>query len=120
MAERNGQNGTGALELKGHTGAVLSLGYTVYLTQISDLSESYGGAGLGGLVLLAVWLFLSNLLLLVGFAAVLIAPWTAVATVVRQKKGSAMRLCFDRAKARDVDALVSAGNSGAMLAADGY
>jgi glycerol-3-phosphate acyltransferase PlsX len=39
------------------------------------------------------------------------------AAVVRQKKGSSMRLCFDLAKARDVDALVSAGNSGAMMAA---
>src|SRR3712207_762666 len=28
-----------------------------------------------------------------------------------------MRLCFDLAKSRDVDALVSAGNSGAMMAA---
>lgn len=27
--------------------SLLSLGYTLYLTQISDLSESYGGAGLG-------------------------------------------------------------------------
>src|SRR3712207_8552607 len=27
-----------------------------------------------------------------------------------------MRLCFDLAKSRDVDALVSAGNSGAMMA----
>jgi glycerol-3-phosphate acyltransferase PlsX len=39
------------------------------------------------------------------------------AAVVRQKKTSSMRLCFDLAKARDVDALVSAGNSGAMMAA---
>jgi glycerol-3-phosphate acyltransferase PlsX len=39
------------------------------------------------------------------------------AAVVRQKKNSSMRLCFDLAKARDVDALVSAGNSGAMMAA---
>lgn len=47
--------------------SLLSLGYTVYLNQISDISQNYGGAGLGGLVLLAVWLFLSNVLLLVGF-----------------------------------------------------
>jgi glycerol-3-phosphate acyltransferase PlsX len=39
------------------------------------------------------------------------------AAVVRQKKSSSMRVCFDLAKARDVDALVSAGNSGAMMAA---
>jgi glycerol-3-phosphate acyltransferase PlsX len=35
---------------------------------------------------------------------------------VKQKKKSSMRVCFDLAKAREVDALVSAGNSGAMLA----
>jgi glycerol-3-phosphate acyltransferase PlsX len=40
----------------------------------------------------------------------------APATAVRQKKNSSMRVCFDLAKARDVDALVSAGNSGAMMA----
>jgi glycerol-3-phosphate acyltransferase PlsX len=40
----------------------------------------------------------------------------APATVVRQKKNSSMRVCFDLAKSRDVDALVSAGNSGAMMA----
>jgi glycerol-3-phosphate acyltransferase PlsX len=50
-------------------------------------------------------------------AAEVITMDDAPATVVRQKKGSSMRLCFDLAKARDVDALVSAGNSGAMLAA---
>lgn len=47
--------------------SILSLGYTLYLTQISDVSRNFGGAGLGGLVLLAVWLFLSNVLLLLGF-----------------------------------------------------
>jgi glycerol-3-phosphate acyltransferase PlsX len=35
---------------------------------------------------------------------------------VKQKKKSSMRLCFDLAKAGEVDALVSAGNSGAMMA----
>lgn len=47
--------------------SILSLGYTMYVSRIPDLSEKYGGAGLGGLVLLAVWLFLSNILLLIGF-----------------------------------------------------
>jgi glycerol-3-phosphate acyltransferase PlsX len=35
---------------------------------------------------------------------------------VKQKKRSSMRLCFDLLKAGEVDALVSAGNSGAMMA----
>jgi phosphate acyltransferase len=35
---------------------------------------------------------------------------------VKQKKKSSMRVCFDLAKAGDVDAVVSAGNSGAMMA----
>lgn len=38
------------------------------------------------------------------------------AVAVRQKKQSSMRLCFDLVKAKEADALVSAGNSGAMLA----
>jgi phosphate acyltransferase len=40
----------------------------------------------------------------------------APAVAVRQKKRSSMRVCFDLAKAGEVDALVSAGNSGAMMA----
>lgn len=47
--------------------SILSLGYTMYISRLPDLSDRFGGAGLGGLVLLAVWLFLSNILLLVGF-----------------------------------------------------
>jgi glycerol-3-phosphate acyltransferase PlsX len=35
---------------------------------------------------------------------------------VRQKKQSSMRICFDLVKSREADALVSAGNSGAMMA----
>jgi phosphate acyltransferase len=35
---------------------------------------------------------------------------------VKQKKQSSMRICFDLAKTGDVDAIVSAGNSGAMMA----
>jgi glycerol-3-phosphate acyltransferase PlsX len=40
----------------------------------------------------------------------------APATVVRQKKRSSMRICFDLLKSGEVHALVSAGNSGAMMA----
>jgi glycerol-3-phosphate acyltransferase PlsX len=35
---------------------------------------------------------------------------------VKQKKKSSMRMCFDLVKARQADAVVSAGNSGAMMA----
>jgi phosphate acyltransferase len=38
------------------------------------------------------------------------------ASPVRQKKDSSMRVCFDLVKAGEADAVVSAGNSGAMLA----
>jgi glycerol-3-phosphate acyltransferase PlsX len=38
------------------------------------------------------------------------------AIAVRHKKKSSMRLCFDLAKAGEVDAVVSGGNSGAMMA----
>ena len=40
----------------------------------------------------------------------------APSMAVRQKKKSSMRICFDLAKAKEVDAVVSAGNSGAMMA----
>ena len=38
------------------------------------------------------------------------------AIAVKQKKQSSMRICFDLAKTGEVDAVVSAGNSGAMMA----
>lgn len=38
------------------------------------------------------------------------------AAAVRHKKQSSMRICFDLAKAGEVQAVVSAGNSGAMMA----
>ncbi len=40
----------------------------------------------------------------------------APAAAVRGKKRSSMRVCFDLLKAGEVDAIVSAGNSGAMMA----
>jgi glycerol-3-phosphate acyltransferase PlsX len=38
------------------------------------------------------------------------------ASAIRQKKGSSMRVCFDLARQGEVDAVVSAGNSGAAMA----
>jgi phosphate acyltransferase len=40
----------------------------------------------------------------------------APSMAVKQKKQSSMRICFDLVKAKEADALVSAGNSGAMMA----
>jgi glycerol-3-phosphate acyltransferase PlsX len=40
----------------------------------------------------------------------------APSMAVRQKKQSSMRICFDLVKAGEADAVVSAGNSGAMMA----
>lgn len=40
----------------------------------------------------------------------------APSMAVKQKKQSSMRICFDLVKAKEADAVVSAGNSGAMMA----
>jgi phosphate acyltransferase len=40
----------------------------------------------------------------------------APSMAVKQKKQSSMRVCFDLVKAKEADAVVSAGNSGAMMA----
>jgi uncharacterized BrkB/YihY/UPF0761 family membrane protein len=47
--------------------SLLSLGFTAILSASSNLSEHYGTSGVGVLVMLAVWLFLANALLLVGY-----------------------------------------------------
>ena len=58
-----------------------------------------------------------------GHARLTIRPTTQVITMddapaqaVRGKKDSSMRVCFDLVKSGEADAVVSAGNSGAMLA----
>src|SRR5258708_3603144 len=45
-----------------------------------------------------------------------ITPHDAPSMAVKQKKKSSMRMCFDLVKAGEADAVVSAGNSGAMMA----
>ena len=40
----------------------------------------------------------------------------APSMAVRQKKKASMRICFDLVKSKEADAVVSAGNSGAMMA----
>jgi len=54
--------------------------------------------------------------LLIRHAPESITMHDAPAAAVRQKKQSSMRICFDLVKAGEVGALVSAGNSGAMMA----
>lgn len=40
----------------------------------------------------------------------------AAASSIRRKKGSSLRICFEKLKSREVDAVVSAGHSGAVMA----
>jgi len=51
--------------------AVVSLGFTIYLRVGADFGERYASSGLAAIVLLAVWLFLSNVLLIVGYKVAL-------------------------------------------------
>ena len=47
--------------------AVLSLSYVVFLNAGTDFERRYATSGLAAIVLLAVWLFLANALMLVGY-----------------------------------------------------
>ncbi len=47
--------------------AVLSLSYVVFLNSGTDFERRYATSGLAAIVLLAVWLFLANALMLVGY-----------------------------------------------------
>ena len=47
--------------------SVLSLGYVVFLNLGTDFERRYASSGLAATVLLAVWLFLANALILVGY-----------------------------------------------------
>jgi uncharacterized BrkB/YihY/UPF0761 family membrane protein len=51
--------------------SVISLAFTLYLSLGSNFQEHYVTSGLAGVVLLAVWLFLANVLLLVGYEVAL-------------------------------------------------
>ena len=50
--------------------SLLSLGFTIFANTV-DFQNHYGTAGVAAIVLLAVWLFLANALLLVGFRVAL-------------------------------------------------
>ncbi|HUF33903.1 MAG TPA: YihY/virulence factor BrkB family protein [Acidimicrobiales bacterium] len=47
--------------------SVMSLGYIVYLGQGADFEERVAGSGFAAVVLLALWLYLANAILLTGF-----------------------------------------------------
>jgi membrane protein len=47
--------------------AAMSVGYAVYLGQGADFEERVAGSGLASVVLLALWLYLANVILLTGF-----------------------------------------------------
>jgi membrane protein len=47
--------------------AVLSLAYVVYIGTVADFEQRYVTSGLAAVVLLALWLFLANAFLLVGY-----------------------------------------------------
>lgn len=47
--------------------SLLSLAFTIYLRSGADFQSRYATSGLAAIVLLAVWLFLTNVLLLVGY-----------------------------------------------------
>ena len=47
--------------------SILSLGYVVFLNLGTDFERRYATSGLAAIVLLAVWLFLANALMLVGY-----------------------------------------------------
>lgn len=59
--------GIGALAASGAI-AVMSLGYLIYLGQGADFEERVAGSGFAAVVLLALWLYLANIILLVGYA----------------------------------------------------
>lgn len=50
---------------------IMSAGYVVYLEQGADWEERVAGSGLATVVLLALWLYLSNVILLAGYAVAL-------------------------------------------------
>lgn len=47
--------------------SLLSMGYVVFLRTATNFEQRYASSGLAAVVLLAVWLFLANALLLVGY-----------------------------------------------------
>jgi membrane protein len=51
--------------------ALVTLGYVVYIDAGADFTTRYATSGLAAIVLLALWLFLANAMLLIGYEAAL-------------------------------------------------
>jgi membrane protein len=47
--------------------AVMSLGYVVYMGEGADFEERIAGSGLAAIVLLGIWLYLANIIILAGY-----------------------------------------------------
>ncbi|MDP9295519.1 MAG: YihY/virulence factor BrkB family protein [Actinomycetota bacterium] len=54
--------------------SILSLAFSLYLTFGANFQERYATSGLAGIVLVAVWLFVANTLLLLGYRVALKTP----------------------------------------------
>jgi YihY family inner membrane protein len=64
--------------------SILSLGFALYLKFGADFQERYASSGIAGIVLLAVWLFGTDALLLLGYRVALRTP-------VERRRGGAAR-----------------------------
>src|SRR5436190_3405761 len=101
-----GSDAAPRVELEGVLAAVRSIGVQVIL--VGD--EPRLRAGLAALGATA------KDPIIVRHAPDVITMHDAPSMAVKQKKQSSMRICFDLVKAGEADAVVSAGNSGAMMA----
>ncbi len=68
----------------------LSLAFSLYLTLGADFQERYATSGVAAIVLVAVWLFGSNALLLVGYRMALRMPAHG-SSMKRRKRGASAR-----------------------------
>ncbi|MES1204553.1 MAG: phosphate acyltransferase PlsX [Pseudomonadota bacterium] len=101
-----GADGAPGIEVEGAISAVRGHGISVILVgdepRLREELRARGGDGID--------------LIEVRHASEVITMDDAPSMAVKQKKKSSMRICFDLVKAKEADAVVSAGNSGAMMA----
>jgi phosphate acyltransferase len=100
-----GSDGAPRIEVEGVLAAVRTRGVEVILvgdeTRLRSELDARGGSRNG---------------ITIRHAPDVITMQDAPSIAVKQKKKSSMRVCFDLVKAGEADAVVSAGNSGAMMA----